>query len=326
MAVVIGLGSFLLLGLVVFVTGKRLGQPLRGMAAQMQSMLHTGRFMPLACRPFCEEQQLLLEAGNEIINRNLALQADLGRMQHEMQQARAILPIDLEGVLATTLQPSASGLVGSSLLMQKVREEVRKAGRAGADVLVWGETGTGKELVAAAIHQAGVSTKGPFISINCGALDENLLLDTLFGHIKGAFSEAKTDRKGAFVAAEGGTLFLDEIANASLKVQQALLRALSVRRIRTLGTDMEIPFTARVVAATNVDLREQVRMGLFREDLYYRLAIIDIATPALRERKEDIPELAAFFIREAAKKLARGTVRLSRGALEAMMEHSWPGN
>ncbi len=325
-ATVILITALVILGLLVFTAGRKLAVPMRRIAEQLQGMLHTGSLVPLEARPSCEEQQALLEAGNELITRNLALQADLDRMQLEMQQARSVLPVDLDDVLTGHDRHENFGLVGSSSLMQKVREEVRKAGQSGADVLVWGETGTGKELVAAAIHQTGVSTEGPFISINCGALDENLLLDTLFGHVKGAFTEAKSDRKGAFLSAEGGTLFLDEIATASLKVQQSLLRALSMRRIRPLGSDMEIPFTTRLVAATNADLLEKVRRGQFREDLYYRLAIINIATPALRRRKEDIPELAAHFIREAGKKLTRTTVRLSRGALEAMMEHSWPGN
>ena len=318
--------AVLTLVLVVRRAGRKLGVPFRDVATQLQSMLHTGQLAPLKAQPVCEEQQVLLEAGNELITRNMALQADLARMQAEMHQAWSIMPVDLEDVLGSPSLHENFGLVGSSLAMQEVREEVHKAGRSGADVLICGETGTGKELVAAAIHQTGVSTEGAFISINCGALDENLLQDTLFGHVKGAFSEAKSDRKGAFLAAEGGTLFLDEIANASLKVQQALLRALSIRRIRPLGTDVEIPFVARVVTATNVDLLELVRRGLFREDLYYRLAIINIDTPTLRQRKEDIPELAAYFIHEAGKRLTRSKVRLSRGALEAMMEHSWPGN
>jgi DNA-binding NtrC family response regulator len=133
---------------------------------------------------------------------------------------------------------------------------IHKAAQVVADVLIIGETGTGKELTAEAIHRESSRADGPFISINCGALDENLLLDALFGHVKGAFSNAKSDRKGAFLAASGGTLLLDEIGNASAKVQQALLRALSARTIRPLGSDQSIPFDARVIAATNVDLLE----------------------------------------------------------------------
>ena len=293
--VISGICVLVVLSLLVFSAGRKLALPLRRVVEQLRDMMHTGRLVPLVGLPTCEEQQILLEAGNELIARNLAMQADVERMLHELRQSRSVLPVDMDGVAAYG-EYDNFGLIGSSLLMQKVREEVHKAGQAGADVLIRGETGTGKELVAAAIHRAGISTNGLFVSINCGALDENLLLDALFGHVKGAFTEAKSDRKGAFLSAEGGTLFLDEIANASLKVQQALLRALAVRRIRPLGTDEEIPFATRVVASTNVDLLEATGKGLFREDLYYRLAIINIITPPLRRRKEDIPELAAFFI------------------------------
>jgi DNA-binding NtrC family response regulator len=144
--------------------------------------------------------------------------------------------------------------------------------------------------------------------------------------VKGAFSDARTDRKGAFPAADGGTLHLDEIGNASPKVQQSLLRALAVRRIRPLGSDEEIPFDCRIIAATNADLLEKVKNGAFREDLYYRLKVINIPTPPLREHREDIPRLAAYFLKEAARVLKKDEVVLTRGALDRLMEHSWPGN
>jgi two-component system response regulator HydG len=157
-------------------------------------------------------------------------------------------------------------------------------------------------------------------------LDENLLLDALFGHVKGAFSEAKAERKGAFQAASGGTLHLDEIGNASPKVQQALLRALSVRRIRPLGSDQDIPFDARIIAATNVDLLECAKNGAFREDLYYRLAVITINTPPLRQRKEDLPALVRFFLKETAVAQNKKIIELSRGALDKILQYDWPGN
>ncbi len=216
------------------------------------------------------------------------------------------------------------GIVGNSLAVRNLAGMIRKAAHVMADVLIVGETGTGKELAAEAIHRASSRSSGPFISINCGALDENLLMDALFGHVKGAFSEAKTDRKGAFLAATGGTLHLDEIGNASPKVQQALLRALAVRRIRPLGTDQDQPFDARVIAATNVDLRESATNGTFREDLYYRLAVITITTPPLRDRREDIPALVRYFLMEHAS--GRSIPELSRGALDKLMLHDWPGN
>ncbi len=216
------------------------------------------------------------------------------------------------------------GIVGTSLAVRNLTAMIRKASQVPADVLLIGETGTGKELTAEAIHRASSRASRPFISINCGALDENLLMDALFGHVKGAFTEAKTDRKGAFLAASGGTLHLDEIGNASPKVQQALLRALAARTIRPLGSDKDQPFDARVIAATNVDLLELAKNGAFREDLYYRLAVITITTPPLRDRKEDIPALVRSFL----KAPAAGTPvpELSRGALDRLMQHDWPGN
>ena len=257
----------------------------------------------------------------------------------------------------------ASGLVGTSPAMQTLYDQVRKASQVLADVLVIGETGTGKELVSEAIHRLSSRASGPFITINCGALDENLLMDTLFGHVKGAFTEARQARKGAFLAAEGGTLMLDEVGNAAPKVQQALLRALSTRRIRPLGSDQEVPFDTRIIAAINASLLEDAREGSFREDLYYRLAVITIHTPPLRERKSDIPSLTVYFLTEAVKtraraeemdaaseaetdaegngfssalssRVARGTKmpnaaqmpQISRGALAKLMAHSWPGN
>jgi DNA-binding NtrC family response regulator len=218
------------------------------------------------------------------------------------------------------------GIAGASQAVANLRQQIHKASRVLADVLIIGETGTGKELTAEAIHSASHRVNGPFVSINCGALDENLLMDALFGHVKGAFSDAQTDRKGAFFAASGGTLHLDEIGNASPKVQQSLLRALSVRRIRPLGSDKDLTFDARIIAATNVDLLNLSLTGGFREDLYYRLAVITINTPSLRERKEDLPVLVKYFLEENFAQSGLEPVGISRGALEKMMQYNWPGN
>jgi Response regulator containing CheY-like receiver, AAA-type ATPase, and DNA-binding domains len=218
------------------------------------------------------------------------------------------------------------GILGAGPKVEELRSDILKAARVDVDVLIIGETGTGKQLAAEAIHNLSSRTDKPFISINCGALDENLLLDTLFGHVKGAFTEAKTDRKGAFLEADGGTLFLDEIQSASPKVQQALLRSLSSRVIQPLGCDLEIPFNTRIIAATNADLEGAVREGSFREDLLYRLKVITIHTPALRNRPIDIPLLANYFMNEAAEAMNKPGTGLSRGALEKLKSHAWPGN
>ena len=231
--------------------------------------------------------------------------------------------LDLEPLLLAT---PLYGIVGGGQAVSNLRQQIQKASRVLADVLIIGETGTGKELAAEAVHAVSHRSSGPFVSINCGALDENLLMDALFGHVKGAFSEAQTDRKGAFVAASGGTLHLDEIANASPKVQQALLRALSVRRIKPLGSDKEIAFDARIIAATNIDLLQLALAGKFREDLYYRLAVITIVMPPLRHRKEDIIVLVKHFLEENISLSGHPFVGISRGAMEKLMNYDWPGN
>ena len=224
--------------------------------------------------------------------------------------------------------PPEDGIVGKSPEIKRLRNDIAQAAKVMEDVLVVGETGTGKELVSRAIHNQSKRKDGPFITINCGALDEGLLMDTLFGHVKGAYTEAKQPRKGAFLAAEGGTLMLDEIGNATLRVQQALLRALSDRCIHQLGSDEFIKFDTRVIAATNADLQEEVHRGTFREDLYFRLAVITIKTPPLRDHKRDIPYMTVAFLKEGLAKAGeqRDIPDISRGALSKMMHYHWPGN
>ena len=307
---------------------KNFGSPLYTLAKDIKNMLSFKDFSAIEQRPEFKEHQMLITASNGLIAQSMSMQTALSRVEGEVYHALSKQPVDLALAIPLPTQAIAAeyGIVGSSPAMAEVRQQIQKAAKAGTDILIWGETGTGKELVAEAVHNSSTRHSGPLISINCGALDENLLLDVLFGHMKGAFTDAKTDRKGAFLAANGGTLHLDEIGTASLKVQQSLLRALAVRRIRPLGTDVEYPFDTRVIAATNQDLRESVKNGTFREDLYYRLAVITIKTPALRHRKEDIPELAAFCIQESAANLGKGNMRLSRGTLDALMDYNWPGN
>lgn len=327
-AIVLLVAVILLSIVLAFRVNKKLAKPMSRMTRELMKMTDSGQLSFINADPAAMEQHHFQSAVNGLIAGAMHTKNQLEALRDEIAHARSNLPVNLrkdESRLPAQVEAEL-GLVGSGTRIHEVREHVRKAAKAGTDVLLWGETGTGKELVAAAIHKAGSRHDGPYISINCGALDENLLLDALFGHVKGAFSEAKTDRKGAFLAAHGGTLHLDEIGNASPKVQQALLRALSVRRIRPLGSDEEVSFDTRVVAATNEDLRERVREGTFREDLFYRLAIISIAMPPLRMRKEDIPELAAHCIHDAAISLGRPEAQLSRGALDLMFAHNWPGN
>ncbi len=221
---------------------------------------------------------------------------------------------------------SLKELVGFGNSLESLKSDILKAAGVDADVLIIGETGTGKQLTAEAIHFHSRRQAFPFITINCGALDENLLLDALFGHVKGAFSDAKSDRSGAFLAANQGTLFLDEIGNASPKVQQALLRTLSVQKVKPLGSDQEIDIDVRLISATNEDLKSLIDRGIFREDLYFRLKVISITTPPLRDHKEDIPALVDCFIRETSEKMQKNGVGLSKGALERLKNYNWPGN
>jgi DNA-binding NtrC family response regulator len=217
-------------------------------------------------------------------------------------------------------------IVGYGARIEKLKSEILKAAQADADVLIIGETGTGKQLAAEAIHNLSARRGKAFISINCGALDENLLLDTLFGHVKGAFTEAKTDRKGAFMEADRGTLFLDEIQVASPRVQQAMLRAIAMRKVKPLGSDRETDVEVRLIVATNVDLKGLIDKGLFREDLYFRLKVITVHTPPLREQKENIPVLARHFLGLQERLTARAAKGLSKGALSMLMRYDWPGN
>lgn len=324
-AALLGLG-LLIFAVIVVHAGRRVASPFIKTADELNTMLEQ-RDLHYLSRNFANtEHTALTRAINTLITLTKGQAEQLAIVTEVVQQTHAPLPIDIDRSISSAILAGEFGLVGSSEQISHVREDIHKAAQAGTDVLVWGETGTGKELVASAIHKASSRKNGPYISINCGALDENLLMDTLFGHVAGAFSDALDDRKGAFLAANGGTLHLDELGNASPKVQQSLLRALSVRHIRPLGSDKEIPFDTRVIAATNVDLRQCVNEGTFRQDLYYRLAIISIHIPPLRERKEDIPELAAFYIMESCRRLKKDIVYLSRGGLKALMDHSWPGN
>ncbi|MCL1981038.1 MAG: sigma-54 dependent transcriptional regulator [Proteobacteria bacterium] len=288
---------------------------------------------PLALLPLFKEINLFQRSINILLTQLRIARSDSLLREGFMEDDRARQPVDLDKEIrmnplldARLLAAPLHGIIGGGMAMHNLRQQIHKAARVLADVLIVGETGTGKELTAEAIHMVSHRVQGPFISINCGALDESLLMDALFGHVKGAFTEAHADRKGAFVAASGGTLHLDEIGNASPRVQQVLLRALSVRRIRPLGSDQDIAFDVRIVAGTNVDLLNLVVAGSFREDLYYRLAVIAINTPPLRDRKEDIPLLVKAFLEENGSATGAKPIQISRAALEKLMRYDWPGN
>lgn len=317
------LAGICLLGLGLAWLARSTTKRLRRLSNEVNMRIDSHSSNPLVLPPMPRELEQLKDAINALLHR-LRRSEEEQLNQQLMQDARwAREPAENMPELDDIPE---NGLVGTSAAMQDLRANILKAAPTMADVLVIGETGTGKELVSAAIHQASPRANGPFITINCGALDENLLMDTLFGHVKGAFTEARQSRKGAFLTAEGGTLMLDEIGNAAPKVQQALLRALSTRMIRPLGSDEDVPFDTRIIAATNAELLQDAQEGSFREDLYYRLAVITIRTPPLRRRKSDLPLLAVFFLTRAAESQGLPTPRLSRGALRKLQEYHWPGN
>ncbi len=217
-------------------------------------------------------------------------------------------------------------LVGASLPMVDVYRLVARAATTSASVLVQGETGTGKELIARAIHYGSARASGPFVPIDCTALPEGIVESELFGHQKGAFTGASTTKQGLFEVGSGGTVFLDEIGDLPLGVQSRLLRVLQEREVRRVGGNERIAVDVRVIAASNRDLGAMVKTGEFREDLYYRLSVIVIAVPPLRDRRDDVPWLVHHFIRRIASETGRAEVAVSQEAMDALTAYDWPGN
>jgi two-component system response regulator HydG len=217
-------------------------------------------------------------------------------------------------------------LLGESPAMRRTQELIGRVARSDASVLIQGETGSGKELVARAIHRASTRASGPFVAINCAAVPATLLEAELFGHMKGAFTDAKQQRAGLFLEASGGTLFLDEIGDMPLEMQSKLLRALQERRVRPVGSNTEVPFDARIFAATHRDLEAEVRAGRFRQDLFYRINVVCVDIPPLRERDGDILRLADHFLARFCEEAQRPKVRLSTQVAERLLAHDWPGN
>jgi len=217
-------------------------------------------------------------------------------------------------------------IVGADPKMHKIFELINTIAQTDSTVLISGESGTGKELIARAIHSKSSRSSQKFISINCGALPENLLESELFGHKKGAFTDAYQDKEGLFETANNGTLFLDEISEMSQKMQVKILRAIQEKVIRRVGGNQEIQVDVRIITATNRDLVESIEKGEFRSDLYYRLNVISVKVPPLRERKEDIPILMQYFLQRYNKKFAKDILGFEKKALECFQNYNWPGN
>jgi two-component system response regulator GlrR len=253
-------------------------------------------------------------------SRELAVQIrnglEKGRLSREVRRLR--------GLLSET--SGFGGVIGRSGAMRRVMQQAAQAAEADASVYIAGESGTGKELIARSLHLAGPRAEGPFVALNCAAIPETLLESELFGYERGAFTGAHRSRKGLLARADGGSFFLDEISEMPYAMQAKLLRVLDEKAFYPLGSEKRVSVDTRVIAASNRDLEEEVRKGRFREDLFYRIHVIVIQLPPLRDRREDIPLLAQYFLDRSAGKAGREVRGFTPEALRKMMAHPWPGN
>ncbi|MFI5088314.1 MAG: sigma-54-dependent transcriptional regulator, partial [Terriglobales bacterium] len=223
-------------------------------------------------------------------------------------------------------QQPKSVIAGDSIPMKALRQQIGLMAPTNGRVLIFGESGTGKELVARAIHAESERYEAMFVEVNCAAIPEDLIESELFGHRKGSFAGASADKEGKFQKADGGTLFLDEVGDMSLKTQAKVLRTLDEQSFTPVGGDEVVTVDARVIAATNHDLEDEISKGNFREDLFYRLNVIPFYVPSLRERPEDVPLLARHFLKEFSSQYSRRTKEMTDDAIDALMRYSWPGN
>ncbi|NTV42901.1 MAG: sigma 54-interacting transcriptional regulator, partial [Syntrophobacteraceae bacterium] len=263
----------------------------------------------------------------EDLEREVALLGAVAELLGKVVQFRAVEEENrrLRRMLAEAKRPSTK-LIGRSKVIQEVLRAIDQVADTNTTVLIHGETGTGKELVAKAIHDNSPRSKGPMVQVNCAAMPDTLLESELFGHEKGAFTGAITRRRGRFEEAQGGTIFLDEVGELSPIAQAKLLRVLQEREFQPLGSSRVVKVDVRVIAATNKDLEKKVSEGAFRSDLYYRLNVFPIFLPALRERGPDILLLADYFVLKYAQEFKKDVKRISTGAIDTLIAYHWPGN
>ncbi len=247
----------------------------------------------------------------------------------DLQVLRSLVTTALKlkhGVDDPSERRSRDTLLGESEQMRKIRNKIIKLSRSQAPIYISGASGSGKELVAKLIHEKGPRVDAPFIPVNCGAIPETLMESEFFGHKKGSFTGANTDKAGLFQAADGGTLFLDEVADLPLHMQVKLLRAIQEKSVRPVGAQMEVPVDIRILSATHKDLSKLVDEGEFRQDLFYRINVIELKVPSLRERSDDIPQLAEHFLDNISAQAQLDIPKLSQQALEALSNYNFPGN
>jgi DNA-binding NtrC family response regulator len=259
-------------------------------------------------------------AEKELRDQKLAAEAALQKLKDRLEVENEYLQAEIDDT------HHADEMVGTSSALEKVREQVRQVAGTDAPVLILGETGTGKELVARALHRASVRRFRPLVKVNCASLPASLVESELFGHERGAFTGATAQRRGRFEVADGGTLFLDEVGELPLEIQAKLLRVLQDGELERVGSSSTVRVDARILAATNRDLLQEVAEGRFRRDLYYRLHVFPIEAPSLRTRQEDIPLLVSFFASRFAKKLGKPAPSVPEEAMRKLSSYSWPGN
>jgi two-component system nitrogen regulation response regulator NtrX len=258
----------------------------------------------------------------DFIEKPLSLEKIIVLVRNALQQRR----LQEENQVLRSELTQRYQVIGESVPTKALRQQIAVTAPTNGRVLIYGESGTGKELVARALHAASLRNKGPFVEVNCAAIPEELIESELFGHVKGSFTGATEDKIGKFQKADGGTLFLDEVGDMSLRTQSKVLRVLEEQRFERVGSNQTSNVDVRVLAATNKNLEQEITRGAFRQDLFYRLNVIPFFVPPLRDRKEDIPVLARFFLNEFSAEYGKRTRELSDGAMEILLRYPWPGN
>ncbi len=293
----------------------------------------------------CGVRNTALEAlaGNQIHRKKSKIQLSVDGKTNDLQLLVSAAPFDHEGKRLAVIilenmtelntlrrrlktDQSFAGIIGRDVKMQELFNTIREVAEVDVPVLIQGESGTGKELVAAAIHNEGLRANKSFVPVNCGALPEGLLASELFGHVKGSFTGALRDKKGRFELADGGTLFLDEVVDFPKDMQAKLLRVLQEGTFERVGDEKTKSVDVRIISAANRDLKKEVEKGNFREDLYYRIKVVPIDLPPLRERKNDIPLLVDHFLKRIVKNSGKDSIDISHESMVLMMNYHWPGN